>query len=186
MSYEFMFPRSGHDQMGTTDPEPAGYKNHGVGVVKPTKAISGYAEWFYAMARNWKPVENRPWSLFRHFKMSELPVRVYLHASKTLAPSDDIAFIKSLLTSDQRREFEMVDWKLYRGHIMAEITIIGEAKIDEDKVVKAGNPTLAAAAHSPWAFGPFVFVVKDGKMYDKPIPYRGQLGFFEVNIGGKA
>jgi len=150
MSYG-MFAR--REDPGTSDPEPIGREERRL---IPVKAISGYAEWFYAMARNWKPVENRPWTLFRYFKMSELPVRVYLHASKTQAPKDDIAFIKSLLTSDQRREFEMVDWKLYRGHIMGKITIIGEAKIDEDKVVKAGNPTLAAAAHSPWAFGPFL------------------------------
>lgn len=140
------------------------------------KALSGYAEWFWLMARNWKDVENRGWSLTRYIKREYLPVRVYLHASKTPASKGDVAFIKRKLTSEQRREFEAVDWERYRGHIIGEVTITDEITMDD-----WGMP----ATHSPWFFGTYGFVVEDGVLYDNPVPCRGQLGFFEVSLEGE-
>ena len=139
------------------------------------KALSGYAEWFWLMARNWKDVENRGWSLTRYIKREELPVRVYLHASKKPAGRDDIAFIKRKLTPEQRREFEAVDWERYRGRIIGEVTIIDEITMDDWGM---------KATHSPWFFGTFGFVVEEGMLYDNPVPCRGQLGFFEVSLEG--
>ena len=139
------------------------------------KALSGYVEWFWLMAKNWKDVENRNWSLTRYFKGDELPVRVYLHASKKPASKEDIAFIRSKLAPAQRQEFDMVGWGRYRGTIIGEITITGEVTMDD-----WGMP----ATHSPWFFGTYGFVVKDGELYDRPIPCRGQLGFFPVELEG--
>ena len=139
------------------------------------KAISGYAEWFWLMAKNWKDVENRNWSLTRYIHRDELPVRVYLHASKTKTPKRDVAFIKSKLTPQQLREFEAVDWGKYRGHIIGEITITDEVTFDD---------MAMPATHSPWFFGSFGFVVENGELYEFPVPCRGQLGFFEVELQG--
>ena len=142
----------------------------------PVKALSGYAEWFWLMAKNWKPVENRKWPLTRYFKRSELPVRIYLHASMTVTPKGEIDFIQSLLTVEQRQEFSAVDWKKYRGHIIGEITITDEVTNDEIGM---------AITHSSWFFGPYGFVAKDGVLYSEPIPCKGQLGFFKVDIEQK-
>ena len=139
------------------------------------KALSGYAEWFWAMAKNLKDVENRNWSLTRYIKRDELPVRVYLHASKKPASKEDIAFIRSKLTPTQRQEFDTVDWGMYRGTIIGEITITDEVTMDD-----WGMP----ATHSPWFFGTYGFVVKDGELYGRPLPCRGQLGFFPVELEG--
>jgi len=139
------------------------------------KAISGYAEWFWLVAKNWKGVENRNWPLTRYIRRSELPVRVYLHASKKAASRDDIAFIKAKLTPAQRREFEAVDWGKYRGHIIGEVTITDEVTFDD-----IGMPIT----HSPWFFGAYGFVVQDGILYEIPVPCRGQTGFFEVILEG--
>lgn len=139
------------------------------------KALSGYAEWFWLMARNYKDVENRNWPMTRYIKRSELPIRVYLHASKTMAPQADIEFIKAKLTPEQRREFELVNWGKYRGHIIGEITITDEVTFDD---------IAMPAVHSRWFFGPHGFVVKDGVLYETPVPCKGQLGFFQVNIEG--
>lgn len=128
------------------------------------------------MAKNWKDIENRTWSLTRYFRRSELPVRIYLHASLTPTSTKEIEFIKSKLTAGQRREFEMVDWKKYRGYIIGEITITDEVTNDEIGMV---------VTHSPWFFGPYGFVVQDGELYDRPIPCKGQLGFFKVEIEQK-
>jgi len=139
------------------------------------KALSGYAEWFWLMAKNWKDVENRNWSLTRYIHRDELPVRVYLHASKTKAPKRDIAFIKSKLTPKQLQEFEVVDWGKYRGHIIGEITLTDEVTFDDIGM---------KVTHSPYFFGEYGFVIEDGELYEIPIPCRGQLGFFEVSLEG--
>ena len=139
------------------------------------KALSGYAEWFWLMAKNWKDVENRNWPLTRYIKRDELPVRIFLHASKTPVGKSDIAFIQRKLTPEQRQEFDSVDWGRYRGAIIGEVTITGEITMDD-----WGMP----ATHSSWFFGTYGFVVKDGELYDNPLPCRGQLGFFEVSLEG--
>lgn len=139
------------------------------------RALSGYAEWFWLMAKNWKDVENRNWSLTKYIKRDELPARVYLHASKTKASKKDIVFIRSKLTPVQRQEFDAVDWGRYRGTIIGEITITNEVTMDDWGM---------SATHSPWFFGTYGFVVEGGTLYDRPIPCRGQLGFFEVALEG--
>ena len=35
---------------------------------------------------------------------------------------------------------------------------------------------------SPWFEGPHGFVLRNPLAYEKPIPYRGKLGFFEVEL----
>lgn len=32
----------------------------------------------------------------------------------------------------------------------------------------------------PWAMGPYCYVLKDAQIFKRPIPYRGVLGFFNV------
>jgi len=139
------------------------------------KALSGYAEWFWLMAKNLKDVENRNWSLTRYIKREELPVRIYLHGSKKPADKGDIAFMRRKLAPEERQEFDAVEWDRYRGSIIGEVTIIEELTMDD-----WGKP----GCHSKWFFGTYGFVVKDGVLYDNPLPCRGQLGFFEVNLEG--
>ena len=139
------------------------------------KALSGYAEWFWLMAKNWKDVENRNWPLTRYIKRDELPVRVYLHASKNPTSKADISFIRSKLAPEQQEEFDVVDWDRYRGRIIGEITITDEVRF-EDIGMKA--------THSPWFFGEYGFVVEKGVLYENPIPCKGRLGFFEVELAG--
>jgi len=139
------------------------------------KALSGYAEWFWLMAKNWKDVENRSWSITRYFKREELPVRVLLHASKTRAGKSDIAFIRAQLNPVRRQEFDAVDWERYRGAIIGEITITNEITMED-----WGKP----GTYSRWFFGTYGFVVEDGDLYDRPVPCKGRLGFFPVELEG--
>jgi len=140
------------------------------------KTLSGYAEWFWLIAHTppIKPVENRSWSLAsKGIHRSDLPLRIYLHASKKGASEDEVDFIVRNLTEEQYQEFFDVEWDKLRGHIFAELTIIDEITADD-----IGIPE----SRSPWFFGKFGFVVRDGKLLDSPIPYKGQLGFFEVKL----
>lgn len=52
------------------------------------------------------------------------------------------------------------------GAILGEVTISG----------------CVAQSDSPWFEGPFGFVLEDPEAYDKPIPYKGRLGFFDVQL----
>ncbi len=169
---------------------------------KPIYALSGYAEWFWLMAKGWKDVENRGWTLNRFFKPLEFPIRIYLHASKTKTPYDELNFIDTVLMQqsvDKLTEFHQVDWVKYRGKIIGEITIteqLRKTSVNPQScfgiggVYSAGDLAYETADlkknhpeyFSPWFFGEFGFVVKDGLLYDNPIPFRGQLGFFKPAV----
>jgi len=154
------------------------------------KALSGYAEWFWLMAKGWKDVENRDWPLERRINLKEnpLPLRIYLHASKAKASVDEIDFICDTLHDLHPvwlDEFLKVDWSKYRGCIIGEITITGQCDVkhvDEMAEQVQMLPISSVKNASIWLFGAYGFWVRDGVLYDKPIPYRGQLGFFEVEL----
>jgi hypothetical protein len=170
---------------------------------KPVYALSGYAEWFWLMAKGWKDVENRNWPLNQFFKPLQFPIRIYLHASKTKASEDELNFISTTLMQEDVKkltEFLQVDWSKYRGHIIGEITITKQLRkhvpnpqssIGTGGIFSAADITgemkylkqEAPEYFSPWFFGEFGFVVKGGVLYERPIPYRGQLGFFKPVLG---
>lgn len=163
------------------------------------KALSGYAEWFWLMAKNWKDVENRSWALPLNIR-EELPIRIYLHASKTATKTGEMEFIIRNLDIPQLLEFRAVNWQWYRGCLIGEITItkmIHRSK--EPQPLWGGGSSVGDQQReleilrrdcpeyfSKWFFGEFGFVVKDGVLYKKPIPYKGRLGFFEVVTQGSS
>jgi hypothetical protein len=136
--------------------------------MEPELALSGYAEWFWLMAKNWKDVENRNWPLPSKMQR-QLPVRIYLHASKTKTPKDDLDFICHRLSAEQLAEMRTVDWSKYRGTIIGEVTIVKQ-------VVIWNKPTDFCSA---WFFGDYGFLVQDGVLYERPIACKGKLGFFK-------
>lgn len=156
------------------------------------KALSGYAEWFWVMAKGGKDVENRPRPLPQRLAVS-LPVRIYLHASKSdhvQRVPGDLEFILSRLTSEQLAEFCDVDWCDLRGKIIGEITITGQMKkrvLREADHVSIGcqdrELELLIASQSPsvspWFFGPFGYIVTNPTLYEAPVPCKGMLGFFD-------
>jgi len=143
------------------------------------KALSGYAEWFWLMAKGYKDIENRSYRLPSNM---ELPARIYLHASKTKTSLAERIFIETTLlkqSPEQFREFCFVDWSKYRGCIIGEISITGQ-------MTGQGTDIDILDGHihniySPWYFGKFGYGVEFPKLYKLPIPLRGQLGFFEVS-----
>lgn len=159
------------------------------------RALSGYAEWFWLMAKNIKNIENRPKPL-PHEIAVDLPTRIYLHASKSnrvQRSPDELEFIRTHLTDSQWTEFCSVNWDTLRGKLIGEITItrqmrkfhyveadgidIGSQQRELDLAIENNEPYM-----SPWFFGPFGYVVENGNLYDKPIPCKGKLGFFVPDI----
>jgi len=78
--------------------------------------------------------------------------------------------------------------KSYNSDTLSLITgaIVGSAKLDNVKLYQSKEEFMAdqskhfaTATYSDRKYG---FLLSDGKRFDKPIPMKGQLGFFDVSI----
>ena len=117
------------------------------------RALSIRQPWAWLVVNGYKDIENRTWRTpFRG--------RIYVHAGQRMIGDD---------YPDQRDYIRQSDIiipdTLSRGAIVGEVTITG----------------CVASSESPWFCGPYGFTLNDPVAYPVPIPYRGQLGFFEVD-----
>jgi hypothetical protein len=127
------------------------------------KALSLSRPWDHLVLHEpFKGIENRTWP-------TKFRGRIYVHRAKSW---DEQGFRwlwerRSLLGIDGNTWswMEQMRFDFPGGEIVGEIDII-------DCVTKSG---------SPWFFGPYGFVLANPKAYEKPIPYRGMMGLFEVN-----
>lgn len=105
-----------------------------------------------------KDIENRRWS-------TKFRGRVYIHASRSFDKGhyDFIAGRDVLLELDEPLP-EPKDF--VHGAIIGEVDIVS--------VVRAHS--------SPWFFGSYGFILRNAVAYDKPMPCKGALGFFEPDI----
>lgn len=140
------------------------------------KALSIKQPWAWLICAGYKDIENRGWKIggkpvqgsrWVNFSL-ELPMRIYVHAGKE---PDIICLITSGETYGNLINFPSE--KLPLGAIIGEVTITDCVK----------------ESASPWFIGPYGFELSNPVLYNKPIPYRGQLGFWEVGdlyagIGG--
>jgi hypothetical protein len=143
------------------------------------KALSFSRPWDYLILHPpFKNVENRKWA-------TNYRGRIYVHRAKSW---DEEGFRWILehrfelgisgttidILRDHRAQQDI------KGKIMGEVDITG--------VMQRGD-TRYPQYFSPWFFGPFGFILANPIVYDKPIPYRGMPGLFEVNLenreGGK-
>ncbi len=109
-----------------------------------------------------KDVENRTWPTF-------IRGRFLVHAGKSM---DVMAFarLQQLLTAEQYRELALA---MRAAAISGEMgAVLGEVTLED-----------CVESHSSiWFEGPFGFVLKDPQAYEKPLPHRGQLGFFDIRV----
>lgn len=131
-----------------------------------------------------KPIENRRWPMPRTLV---LPQRILIHASLGFYDVS-LSELKELMTLTQwlrcRTALHAIYslWDLYRsdtkrlarfsyfGHILGSVAVTGQ-------VTESTNPFF---------FGPFGFAVEYPELLTKPMPYKGKLGFFEVNLPQEA
>ncbi len=131
------------------------------------KTLSIKQPWAWLICAGYKDVENRKW--WTNFRG-----RIYVHAGK----GRDKAAIEELVTGTVPHLHE--DAEAYIFHMELNNlwdlgAIIGEVDIID----------CVTESKSPWFVGKYGFVLANPVLYDKPIPYRGQLGFFEVNLPAK-
>ena len=149
------------------------------------KALSIKQPWAWLICMGYKDVENRPWRIgrgsqhgpYRSYHQAnftvDLPERIYAHAPKQI---DDTGweFIR------ERLEPYSEPWDLlWQTDFIARLplgAIVGEVDITE----------CVTESVSKWFTGKYGFVLTNPIAYEKPIPCRGQLGFFDPLIAQNA
>jgi len=110
-----------------------------------------------------KDVENRTWPLWKYIKKQDLPIRIYIHASKGF----DADHYNWIMQNENRLGLQIPQiYELVHGAIIGEVTIVG----------------CTTQHTSMWFTGPYAFELEDANEYDKPIPCKGMLGLFEPKI----
>lgn len=134
------------------------------------KALSIKQPWAWLICSGYKDCENRNWSLPKSFY---LPQRIYVHASKKV---DDEGAIW-LWENKERLGIQGVikEWtnicNFWKGSfLIGSVDIVGQ--ITENDLEWFGNPK--------WFVGEYGFLLANPTLFNTPIPYKGQLGFFEV------
>lgn len=146
--------------------------------LKPRYALSIKQPWSWLICAGYKDIENRTWKIGRNprhgpFSTRDidnftiaLSERIYVHAGKKIEWKDYNflvleGWITTVVAGDLTRYLALSNGV---GAIIGEVDITG----------------CVTESESPWFTGPYGFTLANPVLYDKPIPYRGQLGFFEV------
>ena len=140
------------------------------------KALSIKQPWAWLICAGYKDIENRDWFIGRkvasgavNFTIS-LPMRVYVHTGKTFDYDGFNAVCewigKGLVNPVNPDEWAKLAVYPTLGAVIGEVDIV-------DCVMKSA---------SPWFVGKYGFVLSNPVEYDKPIPCKGKLGFFEPDI----
>uniref|UniRef100_A0A6M3KMY5 Putative ASCH domain-containing protein n=1 Tax=viral metagenome TaxID=1070528 RepID=A0A6M3KMY5_9ZZZZ len=142
------------------------------------KALSIKQPWAWLICAGYKDIENRNWKIGRksqHGPYSSyhqanftvgLPCRIYVHAGKSVDNQGAIW----LWEHKERLGIQgcMPQWtelcNTWKGS-----AIIGEVDIVD----------CVTESQSQWFVGKYGFVLANPLLYEKPIPCRGMLGFFE-------
>jgi len=117
------------------------------------KALSLKQPWATLIVAGTKPIENRTWA-------SNYRGPLLIHASKTW-DEDGACWIIHHFP-------ELTGLIRHSKHIKG--AIIGKVKMTD----------CVSEFNSKWFFGPYGFVLTKPKLFDKPIPYKGQLGIFDI------
>ena len=128
------------------------------------KALSIRQPWAGLIVSGFKDIENRTWS-------TNVRGRIYIHASATWAviPTGVIQVVAERLSIRYGIAEDYLVNQLkppQRGVIIGEVDIIN----------------CVRASESEWFDGPYGFQLGNPVVYQQPIPYKGRLGFFEVNL----
>ncbi len=126
------------------------------------KSLSIQQPWAWAILHAGKDIENRSWPWPERIP---LPCRIVIHAGKQEDP-------EGLLFLAQKGIHPPAN--LPTGCLLGESTVV--------KCFKIPGYPFVPEAFSPWAFGPYCWVLDNPVAYPEPIPYRGQLGVFDCTF----
>jgi len=120
------------------------------------KALSVKQPWAWLIVNGYKEIENRNWPTAHRG-------RIFIHASKQVDNSDNSwDFIKERI--DPKTFKKLREMTFPRGCLVGEVDLIG-------CTTNCGNQ---------WFVGAYGFTFAYPECYDRPIPYPGRLGLFNV------
>ena len=126
------------------------------------KALSVRAPWWLAILHYGKDIENRDWPT--NFRGT-----IYLHASSWFHPRDILQGIGAIdhICRVEGKSFSSisVNYLEARGGC-----IVGTVDIVD----------CVDRSDSPWFFGKYGFVLANPVAFERPIPFKGSLRFFNV------
>jgi hypothetical protein len=136
-------------------------------------AISFLQPWLWAIIEGHKPVENRSWKPPRNI----VGQVIALHASRGW-DSDGRVMIEKLLGEAAAHSCMVAP----RGAIVGTARVAGA--FQPGGRAELVGPILDAdvdrLAASPWALGPWVWLLTDVRKFAEPIPCKGALGCWRV------
>jgi hypothetical protein len=121
-----------------------------------TLCISIRQPWVELIFNHGKDIENRDWR-------TNVRGRILLHAAKTNSKTqifDALQWCKQAVGVNPEIDPAVISFGCIVGHV--------------DLV------DCVEQSESPWFVGRFGFVLRNPVAFARPIPYRGQLGFFDV------
>ena len=133
------------------------------------KALSVRAPWWWFILHGGKDIENRNWA-------TRVRGRVAIHASKWWTIEDiSLDFetacrIAQLAFPADALRANAIYQRDARGCIVGTVEIVD----------------CVAVSDSPWFCGEFGFVLRNPIAFEKPIPCRGSLGFFDLPVDVEA
>ena len=136
------------------------------------KALSIRQPWAWLICAGYKDIENRDWSLPKSFY---LPQRIYVHAGNKV---DDEGAVW-LWENKERLGIQGVvkEWtdicNFWTGSFL-----IGQVDI----LKQISSESLEWLGYPRWFAGRYGFLLANPVLFHTPIPYKGQLGFFEVEL----
>ncbi len=125
-------------------------------------ALSIKQPWAWLICAGYKDVENRDWA-------TKVRGRVYIHTGKSW-DANAMDYIRKRVKPE-------IAAKVCKPQLLPLGSIIGEVDIVNCLEYWSGTKNK-----SPWFVGRYGFFLANPVLYEKPIPYKGQLGFFEVSL----
>lgn len=119
------------------------------------RAITVRQPWAWAILHADKDVENRSWT-------TDYRGPLLIHAAAKKPPKDDVAWLESNGLTKCPEVFEL-------GAIVGMVTLMNVVKYDKKR-----------HADNEYAEGPFLWMLEYPIPFQTPIPFKGQLGFFNV------
>lgn len=141
------------------------------------KALSMSQPWAAIVAEGFKTIENRSQ---QHGFRTPFPQRVLIHAAKSYDASSPLWIIAAAKRAGCSELIRRAHQFRYN-----EINVGRGALIGVCDFIDAGTPTDIAQKYpddAAWIMedAAWCYVVRNAHLFEQPIPYRGQLGFFEV------
>ena len=135
------------------------------------KALSVLPPWWAMILHQGKDIENRTWPT--NFRGT-----IYLHVGKKFEHAEIVADLHRIA-----HEMPGVEVPAYCDPLNADRLLMRLRRSSGCIVGRVDIVGCVQRSDSPWFFGPYGFQLANPVAFERPIPYRGERGLFDVPDG---